>query len=430
MCKLENGPESLDQIVSYEFQLQAAYQVTAGNLIGSLRKISRLQWQDRFEQISIVESTLRGESTGVYPLLDFSSRDVLRKRVEKLARRMRVPENLVAQQAVELASKNYSQVSEKGKLASEASGFPVDLEELPRRAFTSYYLLEPDGIKEMQQALKVCSTPGYMPEMGILRRATGTYFAALLSFIAVALTGFAAWIAGGASFSISQWVLIIIALLLPASEWAVIAVHWLIGCVRQPRPLLRYDFSHGVPLKASTMVVVPVIWSSIKEVEEMLARLELHYLANRDSNIHFALLGDYADADEEILPEDAAVLAAARAGIEEFNRRYYNPGGSTFHLFQRRRLWNPFEGVWMGWERKRGKLVEFVDLIRGRTDTTYNIQAGDSAVLSRIRYIITLDSDTQLPLGQSHPSRRARARGALVPAHGIGAGPVLRGAPM
>jgi len=104
MCKLENGPDSLDQIVSYEYQLQAAYQVTTGNLIGSLRKISRLHWHDRFEQICRVEQTLREESAGVYPLLDFSSRDVLRRRVEKLAHRMRVPENLVAQQSVELAA--------------------------------------------------------------------------------------------------------------------------------------------------------------------------------------------------------------------------------------------------------------------------------------------------------------------------------------
>ena len=107
ICKLENGPDSLDRIVSYEYQLQAAYQVTTGNLIGSMRKISRLQWSDRFEQICMVEHTLREESAGVYPLLDFSSRDVLRRRVEQLARRLRVPENLVAQQAVELAAQEY-----------------------------------------------------------------------------------------------------------------------------------------------------------------------------------------------------------------------------------------------------------------------------------------------------------------------------------
>ncbi|TEB15873.1 N,N'-diacetylchitobiose phosphorylase [Pelotomaculum sp. FP] len=401
MCKLENGPESLDQIVSYEFQLQAAYQVTTGNLIGSLRKISRLNWQDRFEQICIVERTLCEESAGVYPLLDFSSRDVLRRKVEKLARRLRVPENLVAQHAVELAAKGCGPVSADRAQAGGAGGCPAHLEELPRHAFVSYYLLEPDGIQELQRALKVCSATRYLPEIGVLRHATGTYFAVLTILFAAALLVFAVWIGEGAVFSIAQWVLIMMALLLPVSEWAITAVHWLIGCVRQPQPLLRYDFARGVPPQAATMVVIPVIWSSAREVQEMVARLELHYLANRDANIHFALLGDLVDAASEKLPEDAGVLDAARAGIEELNCRYALPGGSTFHLFQRRRLWNPSEGVWMGWERKRGKLVEFVDLLKGRAGTTYDLIAGDSSVLPGIRYIITLDADTQLPLGSA-----------------------------
>lgn len=402
MCKLENGPDSLDRIISYEYQLQAAYQVTTGNLIGSLRKTSRMHWRDPFEKICMVEHTLREESAGVYPLLDFSSRDVLRKRVEQLARRLRVPENLVAKQAVELAAKEYEQACAERAQSDEATGSTADLEELPRQAFAAYYLLEPDGVKELRRSLKMCSTPWYLPEIGILRRATGTYFTLLTGLFAVSLLGFAVWIGGGASFTTTQWAVILLALSLPASEWAVTAAHRLIECARRPRPLLRYDFSHGVPPEATTMVVIPVIWSTVKEVQELADRLELHYLANRDSNIHFALLGDFADANAEKLPEDAAVLAAARASIEELNCKYSRPGGSTFHLFQRRRTWNPSEGVWMGWERKRGKLVEFVELLKGRTDTTYDFIVGDKSILPRIRYIITLDADTQLPIGSAH----------------------------
>lgn len=444
MCKLENGPDSLDRIVSYEYQLQAAYQVTTGNLIGGLRKISRMHWHDRFEQICMVEHTLRKESMGVYPLLDFSSRDVLRKRVEQLARRLRVPENLVAQQAVELAAKEYERACAERAEAGESAGGPADLEELPRRAFAAYYLLEPDGVRELRQALKMCSTPRYLPETGILRRATGAYFTILTGLFAVALLGFAVWIASGAGFTTARWVMILLALLLPASEWAVTAAHWLIECTRRPRPLLRYDFSRGIPPEAATMVVIPVIWSTVKEVQELAARLELHYLANRDPNIHFALLGDLVDADAERLPEDAAVLAAARASIEELNCRYSSSGGSTFHLFQRRRMWNPSEGVWMGWERKRGKLVEFVELLKGRTDNTYDCVVGDTSILPRIRYIITLDADTQLPLGSAQrmigtlhlPYNRPRLNrtrtrviegyGVLQPRIGISHGAALR----
>ncbi|WP_425058993.1 GH36-type glycosyl hydrolase domain-containing protein [Sporomusa carbonis] len=444
MCKLENGPDSLDRIVSYEYQLQAAYQMSTGNLIGSLRKISRLDWHEPFEQICRVEHTLRGESAGDYPLLDFSSRDVLRKQVEQLAHRLRVPENLVAQQAVQLAAKEYKEACAKRAKVAENAGDPAEPEELPRQAFAAYYLLEADGVKKLWHALKICSAPRYLPEIGILRRATGTYFTILTGLFAAALLGFAGWIAGGASFTAAQRAMIILALSLPASEWAVTAAHWLIECARRPRPLLRYDFSRGVPPEAATLVVIPVIWSTVKEVQELADRLELHYLANRDPNIHFALLGDFVDANAEILPGDAAILAAARSSIEALNRTYSRPGGSTFHLFQRRRMWNPSEGVWMGWERKRGKLVEFVELLKGRTDTTYDFVVGDTAVLPRIRYIITLDADTDLPMGSAQrmigtlhlPYNRPRLNGTrtrviegygvLQPRIGISHGAALR----
>jgi cyclic beta-1,2-glucan synthetase len=398
ICKLENGPDSLDRIVSYEYQLQAAYQVSTGNLIGSLRKIVRLDWQERFEQICMVEHTLRGESTGAYQLLDFSSRNVLRKRVEKLAYRLHMPENLVAQQAVGLAAKEYEQAHTKQEKNDETARGPVMLEEMPRQVFAAYYLLEADGIKELRHALKICGTPAYLPELEILRRSTGTYFTALTGLFMVFLLGFAWWVSSGANSTAAQWVIVVLALFLPTSEWVITAAHWLIGCVRQPRPLLRFDFSRGVPAEATTMVVIPVIWSTVKEVQELADRLELHYLANRYSNIHFALLGDFTDAGKERLPEDAAIHTAARASIEALNCRYSGPDGSIFHLFQRRRMWNPSEGVWMGWERKRGKLVEFVELLKGKTDTTYDFVVGNTDILSRIRYIITLDADTELPL--------------------------------
>ncbi|OPY55819.1 MAG: N,N'-diacetylchitobiose phosphorylase [Pelotomaculum sp. PtaU1.Bin035] len=423
MCKLENGSDCLDRIVSYEYQMQAAYQVTTGNLIGSLRKISRWDWHDPFEQISMVEHNLREERSGIYPLLDFSSRDALRKRVEQLARRLRLPENLVAKQAVELAAKEYEQACGRRALAEKAAGNSKEsgrtspggmspkhecpqrimspVEELPREAFAAYYLLEPDGVKELRHALKMCGTPRYLPELGILRRATAMYFTILTGLFTAILLGFTVWIGGGANLTAAQWPVILIALTLPASQWAVTAAHWLIECAMRPRLLLRYDFSRGIPDEAATMVVIPVIWPTVKDVLELADRLEMHYLANRDSNIHFALLGDFVDAGAERLPEDNAVIAAARASIEGLNCSYSHPGGSTFHLFQRRRLWNPSEGAWMGWERKRGKLVEFVELLKGRTDTTYDCVVGDASILPRIRYIITLDADTQLPVGSA-----------------------------
>jgi cyclic beta-1,2-glucan synthetase len=383
MCKLENGPESLDHILSYEYQLQANYQVTTGNLISSLRSLSRWDWREAFEDISIVEQTLRKESTGCYSKLDFTSRDTLRKRVEKLAKRFQLPENLVASQAVELADGAAKELATK------------ETNDLPRQAYVSYYLLDPKGLYTLREGLKSCGKPRALPEKVFLRRATGTYFSVLAVSLLIAMTVFMGYIGWEQLLTPMEWLVIAIGLLLPATEWSVSFVHWFIEKIKHPIPLLRYDFSKEIPDNASAMVVIPVIWSTVEEVEELLDRLELHYLANRDKNLHFALLGDYKDSDTENMADDEVVLEAAISGIKRLNRTYPN---QAFYLFQRKRQWNSSEKVWMGWERKRGKLVEFVELLKGHQDTSYNKIEGDRSFLSQIRYIITLDADTQLPL--------------------------------
>jgi cyclic beta-1,2-glucan synthetase len=383
ICKLENGPESLDHILSYEYQVQAAYQVTTGNLISSMRKLSRWDWHESFEELSIVEQTLRQESTDTYSKLDFASRDSLRKRVEQLARRVNLPENLIATQAVELAEK-YAKDHEH-----------EENENLGREAYVAYYLLEPDGIVLLREALKMCGDPKPIPESGLMRRPTGTYFNLLALFFAIALFGFTIWLGWDGLWSPLDWVFMLIVLSMPALEWAVTAAHWSIERVKRPIPLLRYDFSRGIPKDAATMVVIPVIWSSLEEVEELTDRIELHYLANRDPNIHFAILGDFKDADTEIDPQDEVILDAAKKGIDQLNRTYPD---ATFYLLQRKRLWNPSEKTWMGWERKRGKLVEFVELLKGNKETSFSLVKGDISFFPRVRYIVTLDSDTQLPL--------------------------------
>lgn len=385
VCKLENGPDSLDSILSFEFQLQAAYQVTAGNLMGSLRALSRLRGNELFERICLVDHTLRSERAGDYPRLDDASRDVLRRRVEKLARRMRVPENLTASQAVELANAAF---------ASEETEATQELRS--RRTNAAYYLLEADGIASLREALQACGKTRSLPENRLLRRPARTYFRLLSVIFALVWALSAIWVgAGGGAWPPLAWIAALVALALPASEWAVTAAHWLIEKAKRPIRLLRYDFSRGVPEEAATVVVIPVIWSTLEEVRGIADRLEMHYLANRDPNIRFAILSDFKDGAAEEDPQDRLVLKSARSEIERLNRTYPE---TSFHLLHRRRTWNDIERCWMGWERKRGKLVEFVELLRGRTDTTYSVIVGDLAPLVRVRYVITLDADTQLPL--------------------------------
>lgn len=392
-CKFANGTEDLDRNVAYEHQLQAAYQVKAGNAITSLRANERWDWDGLFERISLLDRTLRQEVKGLYPLLDVRSRNEILHRIEELARRMRVSENLVAGQAVDLAK------AEQERLSS-ASGGEAFKGEPPRSAFAAYYVFEPAGVRMLVQSLRQCSRPRNLPESGFSRRASGTYFVSLALLFALVLTAAALWIGAGRGVSPLGWAAIVLALAFPVSEWVVTWHHFGIERLCRPRLLLRYDFSDGVPPEAATMVVIPAIWSSAEEVEELADRLELHYLANRDPNIHYALLGDYTDAADESIPEDETLLAHAKQKIESLNRMY-GGSGTTFHFYQRRRQWNGSEGVFMGWERKRGKLVEFVELLRGGEGTSYDFKLGDTRVLPNIRYIITLDADTRMPMGSA-----------------------------
>lgn len=388
MCMLDNGQESLDRIVAYEYELQASYQMRTGNLIRSMRSLSRLDWRIQFEQLCHVEMTLRQDPTGDYSRLDYTSRDTLRKGVQRLARRLKVPENLIATQVIKLAAK---------ALVSEQQAAQMDLEgNLSRKVYIPYYLLEAKGIQQLQRELRTCSKPRSIPEEGIWSRATGTYFYFLIVSYIVILLGFIAWTSSGMAVTPFHIVLMIVLLSFPALEWATTWTHGLIECCKRPTPLLRYDFSKGIAPEAMTMVVIPVIWSSIQDVEEMANRLELHYLVGNDPNIQYALLGDFKDSDTEQQPEDQTILEAARDRIEKLNRMY---SCHVFHLYHRRRLWNPSEGKWMGWERKRGKLVEFIELLRGKKQTSYDYSISDQTSLTHIRYLITLDADTELPPG-------------------------------
>ncbi len=408
VCKLENGPESIDAIMSYEYRLQADYQVTTGNLIGSLRLLGRWAWPGLFEQISMIERTLSKEQTGDYVRLDASSRDLLRLRIAQLAGRLKVPEKLVASQAVALADKAYGlgkapiaslrQVEKSGDYASPDVSAQLAKRTLPpREAFVAFYVLEADGMAQLRQALKMCGKTASLPEVGLLRRASGTYFQMLAAGFAVFMLLFAWWVGWPLTGTGTAATLLLLAL--PASEWAVAALHWFIERTRRPNRLLRYDFSGGIPEDAGTIVVIPVIWSGPDEVKPSMDRLELHYLANRDKRLQFAVLSDYKDGHEERMPEDEEVVRAAKREINRLNKQY---PGNVFHWFHRGRKRNDAEGTWMGWERKRGKLVEFVELLKGRADTSFSDLASDRNAWSRLNYIITLDADTQLPLESAH----------------------------
>jgi cyclic beta-1,2-glucan synthetase len=376
-----------DQVLRRESQRQAVNQVCVGNCVTSLRLLSALDWPMFFEKVSLVERVLRQDPAAIYPRQDFATRDRYRRVVEQLARGSTMLEQDVAARAIELAP-----------------GCPS--------RHVGHYLLG-KGRAELAAAVNYSPTWGDRFFDGVLNNPHLVYFGGIVLVLA-ALLG--ALLAAAAFWSAGTGTLILLAVvaLLPASELAVGLVNYLLTVLLPPRVLPKMDFKDGVPPEFATCVVMPTLLTRADSAAHLVERLELHYLANPDPHLCFALLTDFTDAPAEHMPTDDAALQAALDGIRRLNEDYCAGGSERFFLFHRKRLWNPSEGCWMGWERKRGKLAEFNRLLRGDTETSINVRSG--TLPFPIRFVITLDMDTQLPretavrlIGAlAHPLNQAR----------------------
>ncbi len=192
----------------------------------------------------------------------------------------------------------------------------------------------------------------------------------------------------------------IILLLLPCSQAAVEVMNYLTTALLHPRILPKLDFSDGIPDDCVTMVAVPTLLLNEKQVRRLVEDLEVRYLGNMSRNLHFALLTDLPDS-AETPNEDDPLVELCEELIDELNQKYAANGLGSFALFHRHRAFNPREGVWMGWERKRGKLLDFNRLIKGTYDS-FPVKIGDLAPLPHVRFVLTLDADTELPRGTAH----------------------------
>ena len=337
---------SIEQLVLMESQSQAADQVSISHTIMSLRFIGATDWRDFVEELSIVDQTLRNDPMQVYRNMDFATRDRYRHGVEQIARCSRISENDVAWKAIELAEQS---VREKG--AED------------RTAHVGYYLID-KGQSFLESAAKV-SWPWQTLLERIIRKYPLTFYAGGISAILVSAT--IVLVSHAQASGIDGWRLMFLTLvsILCISQLAVALMNWIITRLVKPRRLPRLDFSEGIAPDCRTMVVVPTMLGNPQAIERLLETLEIHYLANRDKNLYFALLTDFRDADQETMPSDDLLLRQVSEGVELLNRKYQSDRADIFFLFHRPRQWNESEKVWMGYERKRGKLAEFNAVLRG-----------------------------------------------------------------
>jgi len=366
-----------EETIRVEHQRQGVAQVSVANAVTSLRLCASMDWREYVEAVSLVEQVLQCDPANVYARMDFLSRDAQRRAIESMAKPCGEDQRRVAWRAITLARE------------AAASGSVADA-----AAHVGYYLVD-RGRPTLEADL------GYRAPVRTRVRQRLARHAPLL-FLGSLTVGTGLLVAGAVAYAASAggpawWVLAALLVLVPASDVALAAIQHLVTRLVLPRRLSRLELADGVPESACTMVIVPTLLTSVARVDELIDHMEVLALGNLDRCIHFAILSDFSDTTARETPGDQAILDRARQGVEGLNVKLGPDHADRFFLFHRDRQWNAAEHSWMGWERKRGKIEEFNRLLRGATDTTFSTQVGALDVLPRVRYCITLDSDTRLP---------------------------------
>jgi len=387
---------TIERLVQLENQQLAADQLSISNSIDSLRFLGAMNWQEFVETMSVVEQTLRHDPGGVYGQMDFATRDRYRHIIEEIAKNCLLSEVDVAQRAITLA-----QQSATGKGDDD------------RTAHVGFYLID-DGLPQLERLTRVRFSAAR-----ILRKVINSFPLLLYtsSFILMTLIFALGLLAKVYAGGIHGWPLVLMGILLflCASHLSVALVNWLATKIVAPKPLPRMDFSVGIPPESRTLVVIPTMLMNSQNIEDLTEALEVRFLANQDQNLSYGLLTDFIDADKETMPEDEPLVQLARQKIEKLNTKYSGTSSDTFFLFHRPRRWNPREKMWMGYERKRGKLLDLNSLLRGGSQDHFLLVIGNTGILSNVKYVITLDTDTQLPRDSArqfvatmaHPLNRA-----------------------
>jgi len=381
--KLSAEGVTSDQLLREEVQRQSAMNVTVRNVITSMRLVSMVNWPEFFESVSAVDRVFRTGSE--FAKLNFATRDLYRRAVEQIARGSDLEEYEVAMRALAATRRAPDKLDDSG---------------LPRRDRDPGFYLLAEGREAFEKEL--CCRVSLKTRIwrSQSRAGVASYIGLIGLFTAVALA-LALLAVAHAGIHGELLVLLGVVGVVPASDVAVAFVNHIITAQIGARLLPALELKDGVPTELRTIIVVPTLLTSVLDIREQIERLEVHHLSNPDDNFVFALLSDWRDAPEETAADDDMLLEEAVSGIARLNERY-GPAGNCdrFFLLHRRRVWNEGEGAWIGWERKRGKLHELNRLLRGANDTNFLLINGQiPAPPQNIKYVITLDADTRMPIG-------------------------------
>lgn len=366
-----NKNSSFDKEIIKEHIKEGAIATSIGSNINSLRIMDSVNWKRFFNLTSKAEKLLMEDPSNIYNEMDFQTKDYYRHRVEEISRKTNISE-------IDLI-----------KTALELSSLHLDNKDIFKKHI-GYYIVD-DGLEELLKRFHLNKNINRSLSQGayILSILIGTI---AVDLVILLLTYFIPL-----TFSLSQYIFAFILMLIPSSEIVIALYNWFMAKITRVTFIPKMNYSNGVPNNEKTIVVIPAILSDSRDVRNLMKKLEVYYLGNRDDNISFALLGDLSDSEKEIEVEDKVINEEGIRLANNLNNKYSKDNNKFFFL-NRKRQFNKCEDIYMGYERKRGKLMEFMALIKGDKNTSYNIISSDISNLIDSKYIITLDSDTFLPI--------------------------------
>lgn len=391
--KLKEKSINLSERTRRQQQFQASDQISIGNSITSLKNIGRLNWREWVESVSFVTLVLEKEDTGVFKSSDFLTRDHIRHRVEVVARRTKSSEVSVAEQAILLAKKERETHKKESKEFSFLSEFG-----LPEH-HAAYFLID-EGLPILEDSLNA-KTPAGIKLLRSIKRNISQLYISLILLLTLCISASLAW----CSFSLEKSTLLALLIFffsfIPAIQLSSELIQWISSKLIKPKALPKLDFEKSIPDSQRTAIVVQTILTNRDHLKKTIEDLEIRAIGNASPNVQFGILADLPDSDHEETSGDRGLIANGIQLIKNLNEHYKEQNLKFFILF-RHRQFNAAENCFMGWERKRGKLIEFNRLIRGADNTSFSEMEADLSWLREAVYVITLDNDTQLPRGVAH----------------------------
>ena len=384
---LDKYETSTEVIAQKEHNAQALSTVSIGNCVMSLKYVATHNWTHLFEAASFVEKILMSDPDQTYPRMDMNSRNHYRIQIEKIAKQYGVPELKIAKDAIALAQGGFA--------------LPEGAQLKQLRSHVGYYLVG-NGLHLLQKRQS-----GAMQKKRIIARVFAAHPGTIYILFIAAFTLFgvvaAIFYTGMQYPTPSIWITILAgcAVLIPSSEIAISLANWGVTKLQKPTVFVRLELKNGIPDDLRTIVVIPAIISNEKRVAELLETMENHYISNREKNLYFALIGAFKDFGEAKADDDGKILRATFDGIRTLNRKYAHGEREIFYFYHRIRKYNESDDNWTGWERKRGALMEFNDILLGRSDTSFSFYSNIILPADNIKYVITLDADTVLPMGMA-----------------------------